>query len=147
MLSIEQLNKDIKEAMKAKNKAKLAAIRAIKAEILVLNTSGKEVKEEDKIKMLQKMIKQRKDTASLYKEQGREDLYEKEIQDVPFIEEYLPEQMSQEELTQIIQQIVSETGASSMKDMGKVMGTANKKLAGKAEGKLIADTVKKILNR
>lgn len=144
----EQINKDIISAMKSKESDKLIALRAVKSELLLLKTSAgskSEITETDEIKVLQKMIKQRKDSAEIYKLQGRDDLYSKEIIEAKFIQAYLPEQLSEEELTKIITDIITKTGAKSIKDMGKVMGLASKELAGKAEGKLIAEKVKGLL--
>lgn len=145
----EQINADIKTAMKAKEADKLSALRAIKAQLLLIKTSGggkDEIPKEEGIKMLQKMIKQRKDSAEIYKSQNRDDLYETEVSEISFIQPYLPKQMDENELTEVIKNIISKVGAESMKDMGKVMGIASKELAGKAEGKLIADKVKELLN-
>ena len=146
----EIINKDIISAMKAKEAEKLTALRAVKSELLLLKTSagGKdEISKEEEIKVLQKMVKQRKDSAEIYKTQGRDDLYEKELKEAMFIQAYLPAQMSNEELTAVISEIIKKTGAESMKDMGRVMGTASKELAGKAEGKLIAAKVKELLSK
>ena len=145
----EQINADIITAMKAKEAEKLGALRAIKAQLLLMKTSGggnKEISEEDGIKMLQRMVKQRKDSADIYKSQNRDDLYEKEMSEVSFIQPYLPKQMDENELTELIKNIIKKLGAESMKDMGKVMGIASKDLAGKAEGKLIAEKVKELLS-
>ncbi len=145
---LEQINNDIKAAMKAKDSEKLTALRAIKAELLLVKTSGKadEISDETAIKLLQKMVKQRKQSADIYKQQGRDDLYEKEMKEVGYIMPYLPEQMSDEELEAGIKEIVAQVDAQSIKDMGKVMGIANKKFQGKAESKKIAEIVKNILN-
>lgn len=146
----EQINEDIKSAMKAKEADKLTALRAVKSELLLLKTSagGKDkMTEQEEIKVLQKMVKQRKDSAEIYKTQNREDLYKKEMKETEYIQVYLPEQLSDEELTKIISGIIDKTGAESMKDMGKVMGSASKELAGKAEGKMIAAKVKELLNK
>lgn len=145
----EKINKDVMAAMKAKEKEKLSALRAIKSELLLLKTSGSNVKisEADGIKVISKLIKQRKDSAQTYKEQNRMDLYEKEMVDVPYMEAYLPKQVSDDELEQAIKKIINETGATGMKDMGKVMGAARKQLAATAEGKRIADTVKTLLQK
>jgi len=146
----EQINKDIISAMKAKEADKLTALRAVKSELLLLKTSagGKDkISDKEGIKVLQKMVKQRKDSAEIYKTQNRNDLYEKEMAEAGFIQAYLPEQMSDDELTSVISDIIKKTGAESMKDMGKVMGTASKELAGKAEGKLIAAKVKELLSK
>ena len=143
----EKINGDLKAAMKAKDQAALRGIRAIKSAILLAKTdgSGAEITEAVEIKMLQKLIKQRKDSLEIYEKQGREDLAVKEREEISTIEKYLPEQMGVEELTGIIRQIIENTGASSMKDMGKVMGMASKQLAGKADGKTISTIVKNIL--
>ena len=145
----EQVNADIISAMKAKEKEKLASLRAIKSQLLLIKTSAggsDEISEEDAIKLLQRMVKQRKDAAEIYKTQGRDDLYKNEMTEVSYIQPYLPKQMSDNELTDAIKQIIEKVGASSMKDMGKVMGIASKELAGKTEGKLIAAKVKELLN-
>ena len=144
----DKINQDIKTAMKEKQADKLAALRAIKSELLLEQTSGsgKPLNEEKEIKIIQKLIKQRKDSAEIYKKENRNDLYEKEMAEIKFLEEYLPEQLSEEELDAIIKEAVEKTGASSMKDMGKVMGMVNAKVAGRAEGKLIAQKVKALLS-
>jgi len=148
MSLLENINNDIKTAMKEKNKVKLSALRAVKSELLLEQTSSAssgEITQEKEIKIVQKLIKQRKDSADIYKKEDRNDLYEKEMGEIEFLEDYLPEQMSDEELTAIIKSAIDQTGASSMKDMGKVMGIVNKKVAGKAEGKVIAQKVKSLL--
>ena len=145
----EQINADIITAMKAKEKEKLAALRAIKAQLLLIKTSGSgndEISEEASIQLLQRMVKQRKDAAEIYKAQDRDDLYLTEMLEVSFIQPYLPEQMSDEELSNAVKAIIEKAGASTMKDMGKVMGMASKELAGKTEGKLIASKVKELLS-
>ncbi len=139
---------DMKAAMKAKDKVALEALRAIKAAILVAQTESgakEELDESQELKILQRLVKQRKDSAQLYKEQNREDLAEPELAQVAVIEKFLPQQLSENELRVIIKEIVESVGATSPKDMGKVMGAANKKLAGKAEGRLISTIVKDIL--
>ena len=137
----------LKEAMKAKDKVALESLRAIKSAILLAQTSGdaKELSNEDEIKLVQKLVKQRKDSATLYTEQGRNDLAEPELAQVAVLEQFLPEQMGEEELESIISEIISKIGATSMKDMGKVMGMASKQLAGKADGKAISNVVKALL--
>lgn len=137
----------LKDAMKAKDQAALRALRAIKSAILLLQTdgSGKELDEAGEIKLLQKLVKQRKDSLDIYVKQNREDLAKKEREEITVIEKFLPEQMSAEDLEKLIQDIITKTGASSMKDMGKVMGMASKQLAGKADGKTISGVVKKLL--
>ena len=142
-----QINEDIKLAMKAKDKPKLEALRAIKSAMLLAATEkgAGESDEAAELKMLQKLVKQRKDSADIYSKEGRKDLAEAELVQLAIIEKYLPEQMSEEEITAEVNAIVEQTGASSMKDMGKVMGMANKKMAGKADNSLIAQLVKKAL--
>lgn len=145
----DKINQDIKDAMKAREKEKLETLRAIKAALLIEKTqkgASDQISEDTEMKILQKLVKQRKDTAQIYKEQERSDLADKELFEAVVIEQYLPEQMSDEELTNRITAIVEKVGASSMADMGKVMGMASKELAGKTDGKAIADKVKAILN-
>lgn len=144
----DKITADLKEAMKAKDQVALRAIRAIKASLLLLKTdgSGEEITEDKEIKLLQKLVKQRKDSLEIYEKQNREDLAAIEREEIPIIEKYLPEAMSHEELKTAITKIVSDTGASSMKDMGKVMGMANAQFAGKADGKTIATLVKELLS-
>jgi uncharacterized protein YqeY len=147
-MSLEtKINDSIKDAMRAKNKEKLAVLRAIKSEVILANTSKSgEMDESGEIKMLQKLVKQRKDSAAIYKEQGREDLASDELGQVEFIQEFLPNQMSEDDVKKVIMEIISQTGASSMADMGKVMGMASSKLAGQAEGKIISAIVKSSLS-
>lgn len=147
-MSLEQkINDAIKAAMLAREKEKLEALRAIKSAVLLAKTekAGAELDAETEIKMLQKMVKQRRESAEIYKEQGRNDMAEAELFQAGIIETYLPAQLSEEEVRSIIQQIVAETGAVGPKEMGKVMGPANQKLAGKADGKTIAAIVKELL--
>lgn len=143
----DKITADLKEAMKAKDQVALRGIRAIKAALILLKTdgSGEEVTEEKEIKLLQKLVKQRRDSLEIYEKQNREDLAAVEREEIPIIEKYLPEAMSPEELKAAITKIVADTGASSMKDMGKVMGMANAQFAGKADGKTIASLVKELL--
>ena len=143
----ERINADIKAAMLAKERRKLDALRAVKSAILLLKTngSGEAISEEAEIACLQKLVKQRKESAELYKQQNRMDLYEDEAFQQAVIEAYLPEQMSEEEIRTELQKIISETGASSMKDMGKVMGAAQKAFAGRADNKLVSAIVKELL--
>ncbi len=139
---------EMKTAMKAKDEAALRTLRAIKAEILKEKTSAnaKEVlTEADELKMLQRMAKQRKDSLEIFINQKREDLAKKEEEELAIISRFLPQQMSADELQAAVRSIIAELGASSPADMGKVMGAANKALAGKAEGKAIADVVKALL--
>ena len=143
----EKLNTDLKAAMKAKDAVALRGIRAVKSAILLAKTdgSGAELTEEIEIKMLQKLVKQRKDSLDIYVKQNREDLAVKEREEIATIEKYLPKQLDPAELELIIKGIIEQTGASSMKDMGKVMGMASKQLAGKADGKTISTLVKSLL--
>lgn len=143
----EKINQDLKTAMKAKDAKALRGIRAIKSEILLAKTdgSGEALNETKEIKMLQKLVKQRKDSLEIYEKQDREDLAQTEREEIEVIEKYLPQQMGEAELEALIKSIIDQTGASSMKDMGKVMGMASKKLAGKADGKTISTVVKKLL--
>ena len=142
----EKINADIKTAMLAKDQQKLEAIRGIKAAILLLKSSGKPVTEDEEIKAMQKMVKQRKEAAEIYSTQNRKDLADVEIFQANLIETYLPKQMSQEEIKSVLSQIISQVGASSPADMGKVMGVATKQLAGKADGKIISALVKEMLS-
>lgn len=143
----EKIAKDLIVAMKARDKATLRALRSIKAEILLHNTSGSgvELDQAGEIKILQKMVKQRKDSLAMFEEQAREDLAIIEREEIEVISRFLPQQMGEEELRSFITSLVTELGASGMKDMGRVMGIANQRLAGKAEGKLIATVVKNLL--
>lgn len=143
------INDDIKQAMLNKDKAKLEALRAIKAALLLEKTgkdvSSGEIPDEVELKLLQKLVKQRRESAEVYKAQNRPDLAETEIFQASIIEKYLPEQMSEDELRGIVQEIIAKTGAQSIKDMGKVMGMASKELAGKADNKAVADIIKQLL--
>ena len=140
---------EMKIAMKAKDKVALESLRAIKAAILVAQTESGAKEEIDlaqELKILQRLVKQRKDSAQLYKDQNRADLAEPELEQVAVIEKFLPAQLSEDELRVIIADVVAKVGGTSPKDMGKVMGAANKELAGKAEGRLISTVVKEILS-
>ncbi|WP_224483865.1 GatB/YqeY domain-containing protein [Robertkochia aurantiaca] len=140
---------EMKNAMKSKNTLALEALRAVKSELLLAKSNAETkdgLSEEQEIKLLQKLVKQRKESALVYQEQGREDLAEPELKQAEVIEQFLPEQMSEEEIAAEVEQIIGQTGADSMKDMGKVMGMASKKLAGRADGKTISDIVKKKLS-
>jgi uncharacterized protein len=143
----EKINVDLKTAMKAQDKQALRGIRAIKQAILLAKTDGShdEITEEKFIKMLQKLVKQRRDSLAIFEQQNREDLAAVEREELEIIERYLPKAMSPDELEAAIRKIVEQTGATSMKDMGKVMGMANKEFAGKADGAAISAVVKKIL--
>lgn len=145
---LDQITADIKAAMLAKNKVALEALRGIKKELLEARSAKggtDEISEEVKIKILQKMIKQRKDSAAMFTEQNREDLVEPELAQIKIIEPYLPAQLSEEEVEAVVKSIIEKVGATSMKDMGKVMGAATSELAGKAEGKVISSKVKALL--
>lgn len=148
-MSLQQnLMVKIKEAMKSKDKVALESLRAIKSEILLAQTktgAKEELTEDEEIKLLQKLVKQRKDSAVLYKEQGRDDLADPELAQVAIIAQFLPEQLDQAALNKIIADIIAKVGATSMKDMGKVMGMASKQLAGKADGKAISIAIKQLL--
>ena len=145
----DQINTDIKTAMKARDKDKLEALRAIKSALLLEATKGGDssVSDEAGLKILQKLQKQRMDSYQIYVEQNRADLADDEKKQAEVIGAYLPKQMTREELEPEIEAIINEVGASGMKDMGKVMGVASKKFAGKAPGRLIADTVKDVITR
>ena len=145
----DQLNSKLKSAMREKNKVALESLRAIKSAILLLQTQSgaKETLDDNEItKLLQKLVKQRKESASIYREQGRVDLAEPEEAQISIISQFLPEQLSPEEVEKVIDEVIQLVGATTMKDMGKVMGMANKKIVGKADGKIIAEIVKKRLS-
>jgi len=144
-----KIEADMKQAMLQKNKDELTTLRSIKSMILLAQTessANKELSEEDEIKLLSKAAKQRKESADVYQQQNRADLAEKEEFELNIIERYLPKQLSDEELSLEVKNIINQTGASGMKDMGKVMGIASKTLAGKADGKRISEVVKKELS-
>ncbi len=144
----EQVSEDIKAAMLAKEKLRLQALRGVKKEFLEAKTAkggDGELAEETAVKILQKMVKQRKESAAIYVEQGRAELADDELAEAAVIEIYLPKQMSAEELEQQLKAIIAQVGAAGPQDMGKVMGVATKALAGKAEGRMISETVKKLL--
>jgi uncharacterized protein YqeY len=148
-MSLQQtIDQDIKAAMLNKDSAKLRGLRAIKAALLLAKTEkGAEegVSIEMEIKVLQKLVKQRKESADIYQAQNRPDLFEIENEELQVIEAYLPQQMDRDSIKSYINEVVTRTGATSMKDMGKVMGLVNKELAGKADGKTISEVVKEIL--
>ena len=140
-----QVMEEIKAAMKAKDTIALESLRAIKSALLLVQTekgAGGEMSDADEIKLIQKLVKQRKDSAAIFKEQGREDLAEPELAQVAVIEKFLPAQLSVDEVEKIVIQIIETTGASGMKDMGKVMGMVSKQLAGQADGKTISGIVR-----
>ena len=149
MALLSNLSEEIKNAMREKDSLKLESLRAIKSALILAQTAsgaGADLNEEASIKLLQRLVKQRKESALIYKEQGRNDLAEPEEAQAKIIASFLPEQLSEEEVIKIVLEVISQTGAEGIKDMGKVMGITSKKLAGKAEGKLVADIVKKILS-
>jgi len=149
-MSLEQkIMGDLKTAMLAKDEKALRSLRAIKAAILLAKTSegaGGELKEDDEIKLLQKLVKQRKDSLEIFQQQNRTDLAQKEQEEIEIIEKFLPKQLSADELRSEVAVIISEVGATSPADMGKVMGAATKKLSGKADGKTISALVKELLS-
>lgn len=148
-MSLEQkVMGEMKEAMKAKDEGVLRALRAIKAEIIKAKTepgAGGEIDEATEQKFLQKMMKQRKDSLEIFEKQGRQDLAVKEKEEMAVIEKFLPKQLSEAELKDVLKKIITETGAASPADMGKVMGVASKQLAGLADGKTISAVVKELL--
>lgn len=144
----EKVSEDIKNAMKAKDKVALETLRNVKKVFLEAKTApgaNDTLSDADALKMIQKLVKQGKDSATIYSEQGRQDLADAELAQVAVLEKYMPKQMSVEELEVELKKIIAEVGATSPKDMGKVMGVASKALAGKAEGRAISETVKRLL--
>lgn len=150
-MNLEQkIMPELKAAMLAKDEKSIRSLRAIKAAIIVAKTAegaGGELKEDDEIKLLQKLVKQRKDSLDIFTQQNRTDLAEKEREEIEVIERFLPKQLSVEELRDEVQKIIAQTGASSPADIGKVMGVANKQLAVKADGKTISGLVKELLSK
>jgi uncharacterized protein YqeY len=148
-MSLEQkVMADLKTAMLARDEKSLRSLRAIKAAIINVKTAegfSGEIKEDDEIRLLQKLVKQRKESLDIYEKQSRNDLAEKEREEIEVIEKFLPAQLSEEDLREVIASVIKEAGATSQADMGKVMGMANKQLGGKADGKTIAAIVKEIL--
>lgn len=144
----QQMMTAIKDAMKSKDQVALAALRAVKSELLLAKTSGdnQSITDEEEIKVLQKLVKQRKDSARIYNEQDRNDLADIELAQADVLQQFLPEQLSESDITAVVNDIIAQTGASGMKDMGKVMGMANKQLSGKADGRTISTIVKTALN-
>ncbi len=149
-MSLEQkINQDIKTAMIAKDNTRLRGLRAIKAAILLAKTEkgqSEELTQDAEIKVLQKLVKQRKESGEIYKQQQREDLYQIEWEEQQVIEEYLPKQLEKSEVEAIVQGIITEMGTTSIKDMGKVMSAANQRLAGQADGRTISEVVKALLS-
>lgn len=146
----DQVSEDIKDAMRAKDKIRLEALRGVKKEFIEAKTAkgaNDELSDETAIQIVQKMVKQRRDSAEIYQSQDRPELAAKELEEVSVLEAYLPKQLTPEELEVKIAEIISQTGASSPADMGKVMGVATKALAGVAPGKAISETVKKLLSK
>jgi len=144
----QRVMEDMKAAMKAKDTVALESLRAIKSALLLAQTEtgpGTELSEEEEVKLVQKLVKQRKDSAAIYKEQGREDLAEPELAQVLIIEKFLPEQLTEEEIEKVVVQTIEAVGASGMKDMGRVMEIVSQELAGQADGKTISTIVKKNL--
>ena len=149
VMSIQkEVMEQMKTAMKSKDKVALESLRALKSEFLLANTSGGDValSEADELKIVQKLVKQRKDSAAIFTEQGRDDLANPEMEQAKILEQFLPQQLSEEKLRKTIEEIVAKTGANSMRDMGKVMGIASKELGGKADGKSISMIVKELLS-
>ncbi len=148
MKTSERINEDMKTAMRAKDKISLEALRAAKTAFTLAKTqegSGGQISEEEELRIIQKLVKQRMESAEIYKNQSREDLFQQEIAEAETLKKYLPAKMSTGELSAYIESLIEKTGASGMKDMGKVMGIASKELAGKAEGNEIASIVKTLL--
>jgi len=148
MALFDQISEDIKKAMLARDKVKLEALRGVKKEFIEAKTAKNadgELSDDTALKILQKMVKQRKESAAIFTEQNRPELAENELAEASVIEAYLPKQMSDEELTAALKEIIAEVGATSAKEMGKVMGIASKKLAGKADGRAISEKVKSLL--
>lgn len=143
----DKISDDLKSAMLARQKERLESIRAIKTALLLAKTesASHDLTPELELKILQKLVKQRRESAEIFKSQSRMDLYQKEIDEAVIIEEYLPKQMSEAELVPLLRSIIERAGANSPKDMGKVMGIASKELAGKADGRMIAGKVKELL--
>ena len=148
MTFLEKINAEVMSAMRAKDQVRLRGVRAIKSAILLYNTdgSGKELDTAAEIALLQKLVKQRRDSLEIFKAQGREDLAIKEEEELATIMEFLPKQMTEAELSDAVSAIIAQVGATSTKDMGKVMGVASKELSGKTEGKLISEMIKKLLS-
>jgi len=143
----EKIMEDLKIAMKSQDKAAMRGLRAVKSALLLLKTdgSGKEITPEREIQLLQKLVKQRRESIAIFEKENRTDLAEVEKEEVAIIEKYLPEALSPAELEQFVRSVIASTGATSTKDMGKVIGLASRELAGKADGRAISDMVKKCL--
>ncbi len=146
----EKIMADLREAMKLKDEGMLRGIRAIKSAIIVAKTepgAAKDLTAEQELKILQKLMKQRKDSLDIYVKENREDLAKKEREEITVLEKYLPAQVSPEELREVLKKIIDETGTSSLQDIGKVMSAANKQLAGRADGKTISAMVKELMSK
>ena len=142
----EKINPELKAAMLAKDEAALRALRAVKSAILLAKTSGGGlISPEDEMKMLQKLVKQRKESVEIYQNQNRADLAKSEIEEIAIIEKFLPKQMGEDEIREELKKIIAEVGATSAADMGKVMGAASKHFAGKADNKVVSQLIKQIL--
>lgn len=142
----QKVMEQLKLAMKAKDSVALESLRAIKSALLLASTSGgSEITEEEEVQLVQKLVKQRKDSAAIFIEQGRQDLADPELAQIAVIEQFLPEQLTEEEVEKVVVQTIDAVGAAGMKDMGKVMGIVSKELAGQADGKMISTIVKKKL--
>jgi uncharacterized protein YqeY len=145
----ENINADLKKAMLAKDDVALRSLRAIKSAILLAKTESggaAVLTKENEVKLLQKLVKQRRESADIYQQQNRNDLLKSELDEISVIEKYLPAQASEQEIEQVIKQVISETGAKSPADIGRVMGESTKRLSGKAENKRVAELVKKLLS-
>lgn len=145
----EIINEDLKQAMREKQKEKLEALRAVKTAFTLARTgisATAELDDDEELKIMQKLVKQRKESAEIYSAQNRPELAEKELIEAQYIEAYLPRQLDEGEIEKIVNEVISLTGASSMADMGKVMGEASRKLSGQADGKVIASIVRKLLS-
>lgn len=142
----EKINADLKSAMLAKDEPTVRGLRAIKQAVLLAKTSGGgSVTPEEEVKMLQKLVKQRKESVEVYVQQGRQDLADPELQEIAVIEKYLPKMMSEDEIAVVVKEVIVQTGATTAQEMGKVMGVVTKKLAGKADNKLVSQLVKQLL--
>lgn len=149
MAFLDVISEEIKKAMLAKDKVRLEALRGIKKELLEARTAKgapEEITDEATVAIMQKMVKQRKESAEIYASQNRSDLAEPELEQIKVIQQFLPAQLTDEELTAIIKEIITETGAASVKEMGKVMAVATKRLAGSAEGRVVSEKVRQLLS-
>lgn len=142
---VDKVNTEIKEAMKSRDEVRLRTFRNVKASFLLLQSSGNEVADDDYLKAIQKMAKQLRDSADIFEKEGRADLVKKEREELAIIETLLPQQLGESEITAKVQEIIASSGASGMKDLGKVMPQAMKAMAGVADGKMISEIVKKLL--